>query len=179
MNLFVLLLKVNFICRMCTCDWTYVCYCCFHYCKWSENWLHHFFSTCCNLNLKFPDFHIFEGPSVMLVLSSCLFIPFFCSDTCFKCLWTDCESKSEFICILNILHPSYFEFLTNTPSPLSAAKRLGTVPDPGPAAAATHVPDPDAPQHASDQRLLHQPGPHGDLRLQAQTALGAVQNKYK
>ena len=69
--------------------------------------------------------------------------------------------------------------LSASPSLLSpcAAEYIGTVQEPGPAAAPAHVPDPDALRHASGQRLRHQPRPHGDLRLQAQTALRAVHTK--
>lgn len=54
---------------------------------------------------------------------------------------------------------------------LSTAKRIGTVQEPGRAAAPAHVPDSDALRHASGQRLHRQSGSHGDLHLQAQTAL--------
>uniref|UniRef100_A0AAQ6ANF4 mannosyl-oligosaccharide 1,3-1,6-alpha-mannosidase n=1 Tax=Amphiprion ocellaris TaxID=80972 RepID=A0AAQ6ANF4_AMPOC len=57
------------------------------------------------------------------------------------------------------------------------SERVGTVQEPGPAAAPAHVSDPDGLQHASGQRLHHQLGSHGDLRLQAQTALRAARTK--
>lgn len=59
-------------------------------------------------------------------------------------------------------------------SSLSAAECVGTVQEPGPAAAPARLPNSDALQHASGQRFHHQTRSHGDHRIQAQAALKPV-----
>lgn len=49
---------------------------------------------------------------------------------------------------------------------------VNAVPWSGPAAAAAHVSDADVLGHPPLQQLHHQPGAHGAVCLQAQTALG-------
>lgn len=59
-------------------------------------------------------------------------------------------------------------------SSLSAAECVGTVQEPGPAAAPARLPNSDALQHAFGQRFHHQPRSYGDHRIQAQAALKLV-----
>lgn len=86
-------------------------------------------------------------------------------------------SKSPRILLFFLFDSRLAKLRLSNPFCLSAAERVRTVQEPGPAAAPAHVPDADALRRASGQRLLHQPGSHGDLRLQAQTALRAVRTK--